>query len=69
MIELAELYLQILIIGFEGQYRGRDSKKLGIYTFTLCLYNRKEPGLGNKKSEVNGSRRLIACIMREYCPT
>ena len=60
MIELAELYLQILIIGFEGQYRGRDSEnKIEEYIRSLYVYiNRKEPGLGNKKSEVNGEQKI-----------
>ena len=58
--ELAELYLQILIIGFEGQYRGRDSEnKIEEYISSLYVYiNRKEPGLGNKKSEVNGNQKI-----------
>ncbi len=60
MIELAELYLQILIIGFEGQYRGRDSEnKIEEYIRSLYVYiNRKEPGLDNKKSEVNGEQKI-----------
>lgn len=60
MIELAELYLQILIIGFEGQYRGRDlENKIEKYVRSLYVYiNRKEPGLGNKKSEVNGEQKI-----------
>ena len=60
MIELAELYLQILIIGFEGQYRGRDlENKIEKYVRSLYVYiNRKEPGLGNKKSEVNGVQKI-----------
>ena len=60
MIELAELYLQILIIGFEGQYRGRDlENKIEKYIRSLYVYiNRKEPGLGNKKSEVNGEQKI-----------
>ncbi|MDA9689050.1 DotU family type IV/VI secretion system protein [Betaproteobacteria bacterium] len=60
MIELAKLYLQILIIGFEGQYRGRDSEnKLEEYIRSLYVYiNRKEPGLDNKKSEVNGEQKI-----------
>ena len=60
MIELAELYLQILIIGFEGQYRGRDSEnKIEEYIRLLYIYiNRKEPGLGDKKSEVNGEQKI-----------
>ena len=60
MIELAELYLQILIIGFEGQYKGRDSdNKIEEYIRSLYIYiNRKEPGLGNKKSEVNGEQKI-----------
>ena len=60
MIELADLYLQILIIGFEGQYRGRDSEnKIEEYIRSLYVYiNRKEPGLGNKKSEVNGDQKI-----------
>ena len=60
MIELAELYLQILIIGFDGQYRGRDSEnKIEEYIRSLYVYiNRKEPGLGNKKSEVNGEQKI-----------
>ena len=60
MTELAELYLQILIIGFEGQYRGRDSEnKIEEYIRSLYVYiNRKEPGLGNKKSEVNGEQKI-----------
>ena len=59
-VELAELYLQILIIGFEGQYRGRDSEnKVEEYIRSLYVYiNRKEPGLGNKKSEVNGEQKI-----------
>ena len=60
MTELAELYLQILIIGFEGQYRGRDSEnKIEEYIRLLYIYiNRKEPGLANKKSEVNGEQKI-----------
>ena len=60
MIELAELYLQILMIGFEGQYRGRDSEnKIEEYIRLLYVYiNRKEPGLGNKKSEINGEQKI-----------
>ena len=60
MIELAELYLQILIIGFEGQYRDRDSEnKIEEYIQSLYVYiNRKEPGLGDKKSEVNGEQTI-----------
>ena len=60
MIELAELYLQILIIGFEGQYRGGDSEnKIEEYIRSLYVYiNRKEPELGNKKSEVNGEQKI-----------
>ena len=60
MIELAEIYLQILIIGFEGQYRGRDSEnKIEEYIRLLYIYiNRKEPGLVNKKSEVNGEQKI-----------
>ena len=60
MTGLAELYLQILIIGFEGQYRGRDSEnKIEEYIRSLYVYiNRKEPGLGNKKSEVNGDQKI-----------
>ena len=60
MTGLAELYLQILIIGFEGQYRGRDSEnKIEEYIRSLYVYiNRKEPGIGNKKSEVNGEQKI-----------
>ena len=60
MTEMAELYLQILIIGFEGQYRGRDPEnKIEEYIRSLYVYiNRKEPGVGDKKSEVNGEQKI-----------
>ena len=54
--DLAELYLQALIIGFEGQYRGKESKEdIREYIRLLYVYLvKKEPGLNRSSSRIEG---------------